>query len=112
METATYSQLLKKIEEIPVSEWRVDSVNLKEFVVKSDFLTELQAAFENFFGMNSKVQGKNFSFTDKKRAAFLGGIRENQTLYYIEKEGYAYCAMLWPWSNGLSYTVKLACNHL
>ena len=112
METSTYSQLLKKIKKIPVFELRVDSVNIKEFVVKSDCLTELQAAFEKFFGANSKAPGKNPSSTDKKHAAFLGGIREDQALYYAEKEGYAHCAMLWPWSDGRRYTVKLAQNHL
>ena len=112
MGNLTYSQLLEEIEKIPVSEARIDSANIKEFVVKSDFVIELHLAFQNFFGPHFKAPGDSPSSTDKKHAAFLGGIRENQTLYYIEKEGYAHCAMLWPWTDGERCTVKLAHNHL
>ena len=103
---------MEKIEKIPFSESRINAVNIKEFVVKSDFMTELQSVFQNFFGAAFKAQGSSPTFADKKRAAFLGGIRENQTLYYAEREGLAHCAMLWPWSDGRRTTVKLAQNHL
>ena len=112
METSTYFKFLEKIEKIPVSESRIDSVNIKEFVVKSDFLTELHLIFKNFFGSTFKAPGERPTPADKKHAAFLGGIREEQTLYYTEREGYAHCAMLWPWTDGRRTTVKLAQNHL
>ena len=108
----TYTELLTKIEKIPVAESRIDSAKIKEFVIKSDFVTELHLVFQDFFGEDFKAPGEDPSPVDKRRAAPLGGIREDQTLYYLEKEGYSHCAMLWPWNDGRRYTVKIAQNRM
>ena len=108
----TYNELLAQVEKIPVSESRIDSVKIKEFVIKSDFVTQLHLAFQDFFGSDFKAPGENPSSVDRKRAAFLGGVRENQTLYYLEKEGFSHCAMLWPWTDGRRYTVKIVQNRM
>ena len=112
MEKSTYEQLLNEIEKIPVFESRINASKIKEFVIKSNFVMELHIALQSFFGPDFKAPGENPSLLDKKRAAFLGGIREDQTLYYNEKEGFANCAMLWPWTDGRRYTVKIAQNRL
>ena len=108
----TYIELLTKIEKIPVAESRIDSVKIKEFVIKSDFVTELHLVFQDFFGSDFKAPGEDPSPVDKRRAAPWGGIRGDQTLYYLEKEGYSHCAMLWPWNDGRRYTVKIAQNRM
>lgn len=108
----TYNQLLQEVEKIPVVESRIESKVLKEFVVKSDFITQLHLSFQDFFGPDFKAPGELPSFEDKKRSAALGGIREDQTLYYSEKDGYSHCAMLWPWVDGRRYTVKIANSRL
>ena len=108
MERLTYDELLTQIEKIPVAESRIDSAQMKEFVIKSDFVTELHLTFQDFFGPDFKAPGEEPSPVDKKRAAVLGGIRQDQTLYYSEKAGYSHCAVLWPWGDGRRYTVKLA----
>ena len=111
-EFASFTQLVESIDKIPVVETRIASKNLREFVVKSDFITRLHLNFQNIFGPDFKAPGENPSLGDRKRAAPLGGVREDQTLYYCETENFSVCAMMWPWSDGRRYTVKLAQNRL
>ncbi len=111
-EFASFTQLSRDLEKIPVVETRISSQHLKEFVVKSDFVTQLHLSFQNFFGQDFKAPGEQPSLEDRKRSAVLGGVRADQTLYYAQRDGFANCAMLWPWSDGRRYTVKLAHNRL
>ena len=108
MDTLTYGQLIDEIQKIPVIESRISSPSLQEFVMNTDFITPIHLIFQDFFGEDFKAPGENPTPQDKKRAAFLGGVREYQTLYYAEKEGSRHCAMLWPWSDGRRCTVKIA----
>ena len=108
MDTLTYNELLNEIDKIPVFESRIDRPDFKEFVVRADYVTPLHLIFQNFFGIDFKAPGENPSLKDKRHAAFLGGVREEQTLYYSEKEGFSNCAMMGPWNDGSRYTIKIA----
>ena len=106
-ETLTYESFLKEIEKIPVFESRIDDPDMKEFVVQSDSIMPLHLVFQVFFGDNFKAPGAPSTLEDKKRSALWGGVRQYQTLYYIDQEECSSCAMLWPWRDGTRCTVKI-----
>ena len=107
MSTLTYDQLLDNLDNIPVFESRIDQSQMKEFVISYDCIMLLHLVFQKFFGPDFKAPGERPTITDKKRSALWGGIRENQTLYYLENDEYSNCAMLWPWEEGRLCTVKI-----
>ena len=107
-DTLTYDELLSEIDKVPVHEKRIEQPLMREFVIPFDSITPLHLTLQRFFGEEFKAPGENPTMVDKKRAAPWGGIRQDQTLYYTEDQGYANCAMLWPWQEGRLCTVKLA----
>jgi hypothetical protein len=60
-----------------------------------------------FFGLPLKPANQNPSGDAKKVTKDVGGIRKEQTLYYMKKDSLQYWALLWPWSNGTSVTLRL-----
>lgn len=107
MSTLTYDQLMKKIDNFPVFESRINRPLMKEFVIPFDSIMRLHLIFQKYFGPDFKAPGESPTVTDKKRSALWGGIRQNQTLYFRESEEYSNCAMLWPWEEGRLCTVKV-----
>lgn len=103
---------MNEVNRMPVLESRIDSTNMREFVVVADQIVPVHEVLQSFFGENFKAPGEEPSDEDKRRAAKFGGIRTEQTLYYREEEGYNNCAMFWPWTDGTRYTVKIARNRL
>ena len=62
---------------------------------------------EEFFGSPKKPAGAKPSGEIADLVSDFGGILKNQTLYYIAKDGFSNIAMIWPWSDGKSTTVKI-----
>ncbi len=110
MSATTFNDLLNEIDQIPVVESRINAPGQREFVMMSDLVMQTHLALQKFFGEQFKAPGEVPSSADKKHAARWGGIRDDQTLYYRQKENDAHCAMLWPWSDGRRYTVKIFHN--
>lgn len=104
----TYLQLLEKVKQLKLQEIRKDSMNLLEVVVSIESLKQVCSVLESYFGVPFKPAGKKPNAEIQKKTASLGGIRENQTLYFVEEKGIFNCAMLWPWSDGKLVTIKIA----
>ena len=78
-------------------------------VIQTDQIHVLTELLEVFFGkpyrpdprspMPEHVEGVLENF---------GGLRSNQSLYFCEKEGFIYYAVIWPWSDQHSVTVKIS----
>ena len=107
MNPITYNQLLNRIKKVPVFENRINQPFMQEFVISFDSIIPLHLIFQKYFGEDFKAPGAVPTLVDKKHSATWGGIREYQTLYYREREGYSNCAMLWPWEEGRLCTVKI-----
>ncbi len=102
-----FQDLIDQVNTLPIDEDRIYSARMREFVIKSNYVMSLHVMLQNFFGDQFKAPGEVPSHMDKKHAAFLGGVREEQTLYYHEDDHSQYCVMLWPWWDGRRYTVKM-----
>ncbi len=107
MTTLTYPELLAAVKKIKLEQTRVEEDEALECVVRQERLKELAEILERFFGAAFKPTGKAPSREAQNCTADFGGIFENQTLYYLKKDNAAYYAMLWPWNDGVSVTVKI-----
>ena len=102
-----YDLFLEELKKFPSLELRSDEPACFEFVVKTADLAKVNLVLETFFGKAMKPAGAKPSSEDKKKTEAFGGIREDQTLYYLESEELYYYSLIWPWANGQSVTVKV-----
>lgn len=103
-----FNDLIKRIKELPLKETRFNQQDYLEIVITGAQTKSLATALETFFGPPFKGTGSSLQSPDCKR--FIeerGGIRENQTLYFLQTTDSIYYAMLWPWGDRSSITVKL-----
>jgi hypothetical protein len=104
----TFQELVSEIKRLRFEETRSDTEGYLEIVVDAASVAPLQKVLDSHFGSPFKPAGTNPSKEAKKVAEKHGGIMSNQVLYYVELENLSHCAMLWPWGNGKSITLKLA----
>ncbi len=104
----TFQELVQEVKRLRFEETRSDTDDYLEFVLDAPSVMPLQRVLESHFGPAFKPAGKNPSKESKQYSEKYGGAESNQVLYYIEREGLSHCALLWPWGNGKSMTVKLA----
>ncbi len=102
-----YDLLLAELRKAPCQELRSDDEEYFELVVKTTDLPKVNQILETFFGKAVKPAGAKPSADDKKMANEYGGIRDDQTLYYLAAEELYYYSFIWPWANGQSVTVKV-----
>ena len=105
--TVTYEELLVEIKKLDIEEVRVNSDNLFELVIKVNLLTNLHFVLQDFFGPPFKPAGEIPSRTAQEYSSSFGGIRSNQTMYYIKHDNFCSRAMIWPWNDGTHVTVKI-----
>ncbi|HLD50406.1 MAG TPA: hypothetical protein VJC08_04340 [bacterium] len=103
-----YSEFIEEIKKIKFLEKRVDSPNLLEFVINQEQLNTLTPMLQSYFGLPLKPAGQAPSREANTYSAAYGGIKKNQTLYYLDPGAVNHCALLWPWSDGKWITVKIA----
>ncbi len=103
----TFEELRKAVEGLPLKEKRFDREGLLEVVLKKAQLDRAQDFFVRFFGPPAKPPGKVLAREVAEYMESFGGVRHNQTLFLVEKNGFLYYAMIWPWADGVSFTVKL-----
>ena len=103
----TYPELLQEIKGLTLEEMRSDSEESLELVISTTQESKLRALLESFFGVALKAAGKSPDEKSQKYAASHGGIQQNQTLYHAKKGESSFCAMIWPWGNKQSATVKI-----
>ncbi|MDD5218238.1 MAG: hypothetical protein PHN49_04425 [Candidatus Omnitrophica bacterium] len=102
-----YPELLQAIKKIRCEEVRVDSDEFYEMVIRKDSLKELSDVLGQYFGPPLKTAEAQPSREASKAAEPYGGIWKGQTLYYLEHDRQAHVAMLWPWSDGVTITLKM-----
>jgi len=103
----TFEELLKKVDQIKCVEKRVMAEDGCEVVIATDDLRRLNEVLSEYFGPPQKMQGGQFSSEAEQHAEPYGGVRSGQTLYYRTVEAGLELALLWPWGNGMSLTVKV-----
>ena len=103
----TYSDLLAEVKKLKFLETRSDTQELLEFVIATAYHHHLQTILESFFGPALKPAGESPHPQAQKYTAAYGGIQKNQTLYYTHRDGCSFAAMIWPWGDKLSATVKI-----
>lgn len=102
-----YPDLLGQIKKLKLTEVRQDSADFFEFVVETKGLEALEAGLKEFFGAVFNPGKQKLPRQAEQCVEEFGGVRDNQTLYYAERNGHSHYAMIWPWGNQVSATVKL-----
>src|SRR6185503_2297977 len=103
----TYQNLKEELKKIKFQETRLDSEDSLEFVVNVSGLNQVETVLKKFFGDPVKPAGDSPTKEVWDLSESLGGVRDNQTLYYIKQPNSEYCAMIWPWSSRISVTIKI-----
>lgn len=102
-----FSELLTEIKKLKFQETRADRTDYFEGVAKMDLIPDLTTALQNYFGVAAKPAGQPSKGKDQQVSSPYGGIQKNQTLYWSEQK-IGELAMLWPWGDGASVTLKIA----
>lgn len=103
----TFDELLKEIGRIPCQEVRAEEAEYCERVVAKEQLSALTVSLQAYFGVALKPAGASASAEALKNAEPYGGVQVNQTMYYKEAGAFRDLALLWPWGNGQSTTLKI-----
>jgi hypothetical protein len=103
----TFEELLNKVAKIQCEERRTVTADYCEVVVSTDQLKELKEILSAYFGSPQKMQGGQFSSEAEQHAEAYGGVRTGQTMYFRDLASGLELALLWPWSRGMSLTVKI-----
>jgi hypothetical protein len=107
MFSVTFEDLLEKIQNIPCSEKRVREPNYYEGVFAQPNMLQVHTALEACFGPPLKPEGKPPTSEATQYSKAYGGVQGNQVLYYRKCPQGDEMAMLWPWGNGASVTLKM-----
>ncbi len=102
-----YNEFLKQIKTLEFQELREDRPEYIEFVIATDYMANLTSMLESYYGPAYSPPEKTPSEQAQEYAGPYGGIQEGQTLYYLDCGDFFHCALLWPWGNGKSTTIKL-----
>jgi len=89
---------------------RADDDNYLEVVIPAKELGKLTAVLDRIFGGPAWPSSNSLSDEAKAVINNVGGIRKGQTLYCWHQEGDVIFAMLWPWQDGKSVTVKMGAD--
>ena len=103
---------LDEIQKINFDEIRSRTESSLEVVVAKNNLEKIIHALEVYFGPALKAEGQRPSADSDRYSKPYGGIRQDQTLYFRRDEKGFAIAMLWPWGNGTSVTVKIFRGHI
>ena len=102
-----YSELREHLKKIKLQELRIDSPELFEFVVRKDQLTDVYPILQMYFGPPCDYAKSWPTPKAQKHVSMHGGVRNKQTLYYLEHDHSFQCALIWPWEDQMSVTVKI-----
>ncbi|MDD2657950.1 MAG: hypothetical protein PHD04_04885 [Candidatus Pacebacteria bacterium] len=103
-----FESIKNKIKEVRMNLVRIDGDANFEAVVLQGQMGGLTACLEGLFGKPEYPSKNQLSAQIKKAIDPFGGIMPGQTLYYRSQDQQTIFAMLWPWNNGQSTTLKLA----
>ena len=104
----TFPELVRELKKAPLDELRKEEDGYFECVVEERHLARLYASLERYFGVPFKPPGVAPTAEHSRKSRAYGGIRRQQTLYYVARGGFDNCAMIWPWNDRSRATLKLA----
>ena len=104
----TFTELIKEVQALPLKEVRTQTHDYFECVIPVESEKSLYAVLENYFGPPFKPRNVDPSPEAQRYSCNYGGIEKNQIMYYVEKESFSNCALIWPWRDGKLATVKIA----
>ena len=102
-----FREFLDEVQKIKSDEVRSRTESSLELVVSKKNLEVIIPVLEAYFGHALKPEGDRPSEESDRYSKPYGGVRQGQTLYFQKDEKGFAIAMLWPWGNGLSVTVKI-----
>lgn len=103
----TFEELLEKFRNIKCEETRAHQDHYCEVVVSTATLPSAVSILQSYFGSPLKPAGTKPSKEAESHANPYGGVMGNQTLYFHQSETTRELALLWPWENGTSVTLKI-----
>ncbi len=106
----TFESMLGELKKIRFEETRSQDENYFEAVLNKEGMESISAVLQTYFGMPLKPEGESPSAQASQYSEPYGGIRSNQTMYYQETAEGSDTALLWPWGNGCSITLKIYRN--
>lgn len=102
-----FAKLFEEIKALPITELRFANDSYLECVIHLEKMPQFSPVFENFFGLQINPK----TCPDWKEISnfinHYGGVRGNQSLYFLRREGTVYYAMIWPWGDRTSATVRV-----
>jgi len=102
-----YEDLIQSVLTAPLQEMRTQTETFVEVVMTVQNAGSLEPVLTDFFGAAVKPAGKEPTREIRDSAESYGGIWKNQTMYLTAQDNIACAAMLWPWSDGETVTLKL-----
>jgi hypothetical protein len=103
----SFEEFLAAAQKNPIDQTRTWKEDYAEVVITKDALGPFTSLFDSYFGRPLKPAGKPSSKDAANYSEAYGGIEKNQTLYFRKNENGQELAMLWPWADGASITVKM-----
>jgi hypothetical protein len=103
-----FLEVVQLIKNNPLEETRVFRQNYFECVVSLDHLNLTLKVLTDFFGPPIKDADAKPTDESNRFSALDGGVRQGQTLYLKLSEDTFFCALIWPWSDGIHTTIKFA----
>ncbi len=98
-----FTQLIADVKSLDFEEKRVQDTAYFEGVLAAQQRPDLERVLSQHLGV-VVAQPKLY----KRYTAKYGGISKSQLLFFGEEGEHAIAAMLWPWRNGKSMTLKIS----
>lgn len=103
----TWDELTGGVRKAKLIELRGQKEKYLEVVMAVSDLAPVTDLFRTYFGEPLKPPGERPSSDAERYAASFGGVHQGQTLYARKIGEDVHGALLWPWGDGLSVTVKI-----
>ncbi len=102
-----WNELTCAVKNAKLKEMRGEKEKYLEVVVATADLKPVTDLFDVYFGMPLKPLGERPSPEAERYAGPFGGVKSGQILYILQTGNLIQGALLWPWGDGVSVTVKI-----
>jgi hypothetical protein len=103
----TWDEMASAVKQAKLIEMRGQKDKYLEVVVAVADLAPVTDLFDSYFGVPFKATGVRPSREADVYAEPFGGVQTGQMLYIKKVDDLVQGALLWPWGNGSSVTVKI-----
>ena len=104
----TLEEIWEACRSLKIKEMREQSAEYAELVFFDQDIEGCVIVLESFLGKPTKPAGTAPTPAQIKMTDEFGGIYKGQTLFEKQINGGWVIAMLWPWSDGMHITLKMA----